>query len=194
MIVICIRHRYSISFWCHDEVDVEKAEFLRALSDERLEMVGGGCQGRCRSHTSVREQYQERDLPCHMTNFNNRAHWKAKTLHAKHFQRLSMVCVIFWGSHHPSTEQPHSALLNFGDSYVNTSKPQVHKWDPLCVWPGRFRRALYSGINEEKHKLVHTINRSLDRESNPWPLAYGNTASIKGTTNANHYAKSPSTK
>jgi hypothetical protein len=37
-------------------------------------------------------------------------------------------------------------------------------------------------INEEKHKLVHTINRSLDQESNPRPLAYGNTASIKGTT------------
>jgi hypothetical protein len=33
-------------------------------------------------------------------------------------------------------------------------------------------------INEEKHKLVHTINRSLDRESNPRPLAYGKTASI----------------
>jgi hypothetical protein len=37
-------------------------------------------------------------------------------------------------------------------------------------------------INEEKHNLVHTINRSLDRKSNPRPLAYGNTASIKGTT------------
>jgi hypothetical protein len=34
-------------------------------------------------------------------------------------------------------------------------------------------------INEEKHKLVHTIYRSLDRESNPRPLAYGNTASIE---------------
>jgi hypothetical protein len=34
----------------------------------------------------------------------------------------------------------------------------------------------------DTHKLVHTINRSLDRESNPRPLAYGNTASIKGTT------------
>jgi hypothetical protein len=33
-------------------------------------------------------------------------------------------------------------------------------------------------INKEKHKLVHTIYRSLDRESNPRPLAYGNTASI----------------
>jgi hypothetical protein len=30
-------------------------------------------------------------------------------------------------------------------------------------------------INEEKHKLVHTINRSQDREPNPRPLAYGNT-------------------
>jgi hypothetical protein len=30
----------------------------------------------------------------------------------------------------------------------------------------------------EKHNLVHTINRSLDQESNPRPLAYGNTASI----------------
>jgi hypothetical protein len=28
---------------------------------------------------------------------------------------------------------------------------------------------------KEKHKLVHTIYRSLDRESNPRPLAYGNT-------------------
>jgi hypothetical protein len=29
---------------------------------------------------------------------------------------------------------------------------------------------IYNEINEEKHKLVHTINRSLDRESNPRPL------------------------
>jgi hypothetical protein len=41
---------------------------------------------------------------------------------------------------------------------------------------------MYNEINEEKHKLVHTINRSLDRESNPRPLAYGNHASIKATT------------
>jgi hypothetical protein len=33
-------------------------------------------------------------------------------------------------------------------------------------------------INKEKHKLVQPINRSLDRETNPLPLAYGNTASI----------------
>jgi hypothetical protein len=31
-------------------------------------------------------------------------------------------------------------------------------------------------INEEKHKLVHTIKS----------LAYGNTASIKGNNDANH--------
>jgi hypothetical protein len=37
-------------------------------------------------------------------------------------------------------------------------------------------------IVKEKHKLVHTIYKSLDRESNPRPLAYGNTASIEGTT------------
>jgi hypothetical protein len=37
-------------------------------------------------------------------------------------------------------------------------------------------------LNKEKHKLVHTIYRSLDREWNPRPLAYGNTASIEGTT------------
>jgi hypothetical protein len=42
-------------------------------------------------------------------------------------------------------------------------------------------------IDEEKHKLVNTINRSLDQESNPWPLAYDNTVSIKGGNNdANH--------
>jgi hypothetical protein len=35
--------------------------------------------------------------------------------------------------------------------------------------------------NKEKHKLVHTIYRSLDRESNPRPLAHGNTG-IEGTT------------
>jgi hypothetical protein len=37
-------------------------------------------------------------------------------------------------------------------------------------------------VGKEKHKLVHTIYRSPDRESNPRPLAYGNTASIEGTT------------
>jgi hypothetical protein len=29
--------------------------------------------------------------------------------------------------------------------------------------------AMYNEINEEKHKLVHTLNRSPDRESNPRP-------------------------
>jgi hypothetical protein len=38
---------------------------------------------------------------------------------------------------------------------------------------------MYNEINKEKQKLVHTINRSLDRESNPRPLAYGNTASME---------------
>jgi hypothetical protein len=55
----------------------------------------------------------------------------------------------------------------------------------------------YIWVDEEKHKLVHTINRSLDRESNPWPLAYGNTASIKlapyarGRTSTSHSPQSP---
>jgi hypothetical protein len=44
---------------------------------------------------------------------------------------------------------------------------------------------------KEQHKLVHTI--SLYRELNLRPLAYGNTASIKGTTMLIK-AKSPSTK
>jgi hypothetical protein len=44
---------------------------------------------------------------------------------------------------------------------------------------------VYIGTNKEKHNLVHTIYRSLDRESNPRPLAYGNTASIEGTTTLN---------
>jgi hypothetical protein len=38
---------------------------------------------------------------------------------------------------------------------------------------------MYNEINEEKHKLVHKINRSLEWKSNP--RIYGNTASIKGT-------------
>jgi hypothetical protein len=49
-------------------------------------------------------------------------------------------------------------------------------------FPQAFYHVPYLEINEEKHKLVHTINRSPDRESNPRPLAYGNTTSIKGTT------------
>jgi hypothetical protein len=32
-------------------------------------------------------------------------------------------------------------------------------------------KSRHNEINEEKHKLVHTINRSLDWESNPRPLA-----------------------
>jgi hypothetical protein len=55
-----------------------------------------------------------------------------------------------------------------------------------CSWHWKkkiiFLCTLKLHLDEEKHKLVHTINRSLDRESNPRPLAYGNTASIKGTT------------
>jgi hypothetical protein len=50
----------------------------------------------------------------------------------------------------------------------------------MRVWSNT--SCFYNEINEEKHKLVRTINRSLDRESNSRPLAYGNTARIKGTT------------
>jgi hypothetical protein len=53
-----------------------------------------------------------------------------------------------------------------------------------CIWAVHIGdRDLYDQrITKEKHKLVHTIYRSLDRESNPRPLAYGNTASIEWTT------------
>jgi hypothetical protein len=47
-----------------------------------------------------------------------------------------------------------------------------------AVTPDRALLCVYT----KRNKLVHTLNISLDRESNPRPLAYGNTASIKGTT------------
>jgi hypothetical protein len=51
------------------------------------------------------------------------------------------------------------------------------KYSSIRSEAGWWRRSNWHGknipINEEKHKLAHTINRSLDRESNPRPLAYG---------------------
>jgi hypothetical protein len=41
----------------------------------------------------------------------------------------------------------------------------------MRVWSNT--SCLYNEISEEKHKLVHTINRSLNRESNLRSLAYG---------------------
>jgi hypothetical protein len=37
----------------------------------------------------------------------------------------------------------------------------------MRVWSNTSACTMYNEINEEKHKLVHSINRSLDRESNP---------------------------
>jgi hypothetical protein len=46
---------------------------------------------------------------------------------------------------------------------------------------------MYNEINEEKHKLVHTMNRSLDQKSNPRPLTYGNTASERSRVQLPYY-------
>jgi hypothetical protein len=85
-------------------------------------------------------------------------------------------------------------LLEFFN-FVSKVSRLLYEWssDCWCVWKSFGVNACLQWRNVFSFHWIHlrhieavfaTVNifRSLDRESNPRPLAYGNTASIEGTT------------